>query len=271
MRTFAPLVLAAVPLAAQTLEVRSEFLRPGPFGNTVTSDATARPREILSPGVVRNGYASYHLVVRGAPMNYFLFAATNPPVVRLALYKEEFVKVGDAWIPDPLVPVRRMPEFGVIPDPEAVIPHQTARAYLLEVWVPPETTPGGLRLEVQLKSGGWTVWPMEIRVLRARVPDVRVPVTSALPAISEPSDEAAMTVLLDHLGKPGPRQSPAAQTVPASLREVIRRNAGQDLALAESLDQKVLGAALRTALDKAPRGGEWYLSVRDLIYRLASK
>src|SRR5947209_5087998 len=131
--------LLAVRLAAQTLEVHSEFLRVNPQGEILTVDATPKPREILSPGIVRNGFASFHVVVRSPrPTSYFLLVGTNPPnILRTTLYKEEFVKRGEDWIPDALE-ILRPPNFGVIPD-AAGIPDQMAAVYLLDVWVPPET------------------------------------------------------------------------------------------------------------------------------------
>ena len=115
-------IVFAIPLASQTLEIHSEFLRVDPWGRILSSDATPDPKEILSPAVVRNGFASFHIVVRSSRMNYFLFVGTNPPdVIRTALYKEEFVERGGTWFPDALKPAR-LPDFGVIPDPEASIP-----------------------------------------------------------------------------------------------------------------------------------------------------
>ena len=58
---------------------------------------------------------------------------------------------------------------------------------------------------------------------------------------------------------------------PRTLREVIRRNAEQDMALARTLDAKTLIPALKQKLASGASAGEWYLGVRDLIYRLSSK
>jgi hypothetical protein len=45
-------------------------------------DATPKPRETLSPALVRNGFSSFHFVERSArPVNYFLMAGSNPPDV----------------------------------------------------------------------------------------------------------------------------------------------------------------------------------------------
>ena len=48
---------------AQTVEIYSEFQRPDPFGGIVEPDRAWKPREILSPAVSRNGFASFHIAV----------------------------------------------------------------------------------------------------------------------------------------------------------------------------------------------------------------
>jgi hypothetical protein len=266
--------LIALRLAAQTLELHSEFLRVDPQGHVLAVDAAEQPRELISPAVVRNGFASFHIVVRSDRLNYFLFVGTNPAgVLRAALYKEEFANIGGTWVPDALKPVHS-PDFGVIPDPEAMIEGQRARAYLLDVWVPPETPAGKVRLEVQLKAGGWTIWPMEVRVLPALVPESRRSSTLPLPAPDRPSDESASAPLLQFVesnGHTGSGHQTAPRLVmPRSVREIIRRNAEQDLTLAAALDARSLVPLLKQKLALSRKGSEWYLGVRDLIYRLSS-
>src|SRR5437660_9404983 len=94
-------LIGAARLAAQTLEVHSEFLRVNPQGEILPIDTTPKPREILSPALVRNGFATFHVVVRSPRVtNFFLFVATNPKdVFRITIYKEVFVKHGEDWIP----------------------------------------------------------------------------------------------------------------------------------------------------------------------------
>ena len=262
-------LMAAAQLASQTLEVHSEFLRVNPQGEILSVDATPKPREILAPAIVRNAFASFHIVVRSPrPVSYFLLAGANPPdILRTAIYKEQFVKRGEDWIPDALQ-LLRPPNFEAIPDADSAIPGQTACAYLLDVWVPPEAPAGRVRLEVQVKIGEWIIYPMEVRVLPARVP-AHAGIGSALPAIEQRADEAAMAPLLGYMdGRVKPARR-AAGAIPVTLREVVRRNAEQDMALARSLDSATLLPALKEKLKPAAMGGEWYLSIRDLIYRLA--
>jgi hypothetical protein len=262
-------LIASARLSPATLEVHSEFLRVNPQGEILPVDATPTPREILSPAVVRNGFASFHVVVRSPRVtNYFLFVAANPTnVVRATLYKEEFVKRGDDWIPDVLKPLRT-PNFGAIPDGEANIADQTACVYLLDVWVPPDATPGTMRLEVQLKVGVWLIYPMEIRILPAVVPRTRASAPRPLPGVEERADEAVEAPLLRFMEHHTPGTHPKS-AVPQTLREVIRRNAEQDMALASLLDSKTLIPSLKEKLAASNGGGEWYLTIRDMIYRLS--
>lgn len=268
------LLSAALPLAAQTLELHSEFLRPTPFGGVVAADAAAQPREFLSPAMVCNGFTTFHVTVESS-VSYFLFVGSNPDgVFRTVFYEEEFVQRGQEWIPDRLRPPRT-PVFGVIPDPAARIPNQTVRAYLLDVWTPAEARVGRTRLEVQLKAGTWIIWPMEARILGARIPDQRMRSAEPLPGVELRADESAMAPLLSYLGRRG--QGPSTGGVvnntpdaaPRTVREAIRRNAEQDMALARGLDSARLVPALRQRMPQAA-DGEWYLRIRDLLYRMAN-
>lgn len=272
--------IASGPLAAATVEIHSEFLRVDPHGEILSIDRTPHPREILSPGVARNAFASFQVVVRSEkPTSYFLFVSANPPeVLGMTLYKEDFARREGDWIPDTLLPFRS-PNFGAIPDGESNIPGQTACAYLLDVWVPPDAPVTTVRLEVQLKVGVWIIQPLEMRVLAARVPAARG-TPGALPEIGGRADEAALGPFLRYMGPrgEGPRAAGAARSAqapkraaPRTLREAIRRNAEQDMALARTLDPKTLAPALRKKQAESGGGGEWYLGIRDLIYRLGSQ
>src|ERR1700686_3004597 len=86
--------LAANLLPAQSIEVYSEFQRVDPFGRIVAADRAETPREILSPAVARNGFASFHVAVSVPPQtNYFLYVVTNPVnACRVALYREHFAR-----------------------------------------------------------------------------------------------------------------------------------------------------------------------------------
>ncbi len=219
-------------MSAQTLRVFSEFQRPDPFG-LPGLDRAPDPREIISPAVVRNGFTSFHVVVTAPPgTNYFLFVGANPPgIVTTHLYKEQFVQTDSGWSPGLLDEVRG-PGFGVIPDAQVQIPGQTSRDYLLDVFVPKEAEPGRrVRIELQLKTGSWLVYPMEIRVQNAVL-------RASTPAI-------LMT-----------------------LADVSRRNAEQDLELAWAVDSPPAWFYLlkQTVPIWLGPGPEWVLRFRDLLF-----
>jgi hypothetical protein len=273
--------LAATAAWAQSLEIYSEFQRVDPFGNIVPMDRALRPREILSPAVARNAFASFHIVVSVPPKeSYFLYVLPNPlNACRVALYREHFVKTSKGWIPDTLVELHRLPDFGVMPDPEQNIPGQTTRVYLLDVWIPPDVRVSAFRLEVQLKVGYFLVRPMEVRIIGARVPDIASAapgVTGNLPDIDQSADAAALGPLRNYISG----ASTLMDTQPHTVRGIIRRNAIQDMALAGLLESKKTRAVMEGRLSdlygnnylQSPRipGAEWYLRIRDFLYAQAA-
>jgi hypothetical protein len=267
-------IVFALPAAAQSVDIFSEFHRLDPFGAVVPGDRGYYTREILSPAVARNGYASFHIAVSVPPKeSYLLYVATNPlTACRVDLYKEHFVKTRAGWVPDTLVQLHRLPDFGVMPDPDDNIEGQTTRLYLLDLWIPPNADVARFRVEVQLKMADWTIRPMEVRVLPARIPDLApAPENSkpTLPPVDVGADAMAAAVYGEYLAGAQMR----SYGEPATVREIIRRNAAQDMALAATLRARGSGAGemLRSAFEMLlfPRmlGAEWYLQLRDFLYR----
>jgi hypothetical protein len=220
--------------------------------------------------VVRNGFASFHIAVSvPAKESYLLYVIPNPVTAcRVSLYKEHFVQTEAGWIPDKLSEVKRLPDFGVMPDPDDGVEGQTTRVYLLDLWLPPNADVARFRLEVQLKVATWTVRPMEVRVMRARVPDIPAGPDRPLPAIEQSADSAAMAELADFLSGVPLTMPPPGET----LRGILRRNAVQDMGLARSMDPAELA---RRALELfransvfTPRvlGAEWWLRLRDWLF-----
>jgi hypothetical protein len=182
------------------------------------------------------------------------------------MYKEHFVNTRSGWIPDRLTELQRLPDFGVMPDPDDGIDGQTTRVYLLDIWLPPNADVSRFRLEVQLKAANWTVRPMEIRVMPGRVPNLPAGPDRPLPDIELGADAPAAGVLADYLSG-----APLTMTAPGlSLRGILRRNAMQDLAL--SADRAALaGRALElfrvnTAFQPRVWGAEWWLRMRDWLF-----
>jgi hypothetical protein len=135
------------------------------------------------------------------------------------------------------------------------------------LWLPPNADVARFRLEVQLKVAQWIVRPMEVRVMRARVPDIPTGPDRPLPAIEQGADAAAVGALADFLAGVPLTMPPPGST----LRGILRRNAVQDMGLARALDP---AEVTRRALELfrvnsvfSPRvlGAEWWLRMRDWL------
>lgn len=212
MRLVVGLLLFGTLLCAQSVEVFSEFPRD--------PEGLPPPREIISPAVARNAFATFRVVVTApASTTYFMFVGANPPgIVRTELFKEEGAYLEEVRIP---------PGFGVIPA------WQTTREYILDVWVPAEAEPGRrVRIEVQLKTGTWLIYPMELRVQSAMAPGL------------------VATPLL-------------------STEDLLRRNAAQDIAMLMRTTSPLPWFLLfRQAVPVwMGAGPEWVLRFRDVLYR----
>jgi hypothetical protein len=255
-------------LAAQSIQLFSELQRVGPFGEIIAADRSPSPREIVSPASARNSWTSIHIAV-SVPQgqNYFLYTQANPPgIVTMHLYKEQFVKRGREWIPDTLIPTTS-PSFGVIPEANPAIDGQTTRDYLLDIWTPADAEVGRrVRVEVLMKYGTWYVMPFELRIMDAVVQPPQGARTAPLPEIGDPADSAAVQAVAGYLaGAPEWNSS----GVPKTVREVLRRNAQQDMALACAQPTPLVwlraGAQIVNGWTLFPNGAEWYLRIRDAL------
>jgi len=283
---FLAVALAAAPLAAQSIRVYSEFQRLDPKGEILGVDKAPRPREILSPAVIRNAYASFHVAV-DVPKNlpFSLFVGQNPEnVLQPTLYKVGWTARGAAWWPDRLTPLTISAD-GKVADAGPLLPRQTTVAYLLDLWVPGEAPVERIRFELQLNvDQEWVIYPMEVRI-QAPVLPVSLTPGSALAPLDAAADASAYEMLRSYLCGGGKREPEG----PPSIRGIIRRNARQDVALARSLEAKCGKEALIPGLlgvlapgaqpaswclapaFPAGHGAEGYLRVRDHLYRLADR
>ena len=238
--------LAEARLAAQTeIKVYSEFRRIAPDGSVVAPDRTGRPREILSPGVARQAHTSFRIVVTAPPgKRYSLYIGENPEkFFRYSLYKEIWTKAGQEWLPDRIEKVDT-PYQGEIPDAQSAAPHQTVQTFWLDVYTPGQAPIQRVRLEAQLNVGDdWIIYPMEVRVLAARLPDIG-PYGSSIPPLTAPAAEPALEQLAAYLC--GTRIRPGAN--PPNSRQLVARNAQQDMALARGLEAKKGREAMTAAL-----------------------
>lgn len=263
---FLLLTIVAVCAAAQPIRVYSEFERIDPFGNIVAADRAETPREILSPGLARNAFASFMVAVTprsGRPSS--LFIAQNPPnSVAASLYRAVFVRRGADWIPDGLVPAA-ISAGGQADEPVEQVPGQTTQVYWMDLWVDGDAPVRRTRFELQLHDGErWTIYPLELRLLAVRAPRTSGPL-EALAPLEAPSAESARAPLCG-LGS-------RSIEGPPTIRSMIRRNARQDAAIASTLDKKTVAEGLsawcRSPAPPRALGAEWYLKARDFLYRAA--
>jgi hypothetical protein len=266
-------------MCAQEIRIYSEFERFDPFGNPVTPDRDMVPREILSPAMARNGHLSVHVVVTApAGTNYFLYAGTNPPgILQVRIYREFFAQCGDGYCPDWLSE-QRSPSFGAIPElvsdfSRPAMNNQTTRCYLFDIQAPAGTEPRRVRVEALLKVGTWYVAPMEVRIVAPTVPDPEKPTAifaEDLAPLDAPSSATAWIQLFRYFGGLPPELPKQLLRV----RDFIQRNAAEDMLLARSLDHGVpqrgfpeMNLMAWWPLIYPHSGAEWYLRVRDFLYR----
>ncbi|MBI5283126.1 MAG: hypothetical protein HY858_15685 [Candidatus Solibacter usitatus] len=269
------LAAGGLALSGQRVFLASEFQRLRPDGETAAADRVERRREILSPAVARNAWATFRVAVEAPPnSSYHLYIAQNPDdSCKPVLYQEEYSKLGGEYLPDA---VKRLdtPLSATLPEGQKI------QTYLLDIWVPDSTPTGRFRLEIQLNSNDrWVIYPLEIRVREALVPATSAP-AQALPPPSSRIDSAALAALREYIcaAKPGQAAGP-----PANVRAFVDRNVRQDLALARVRESEeprdgIAGMLLKAggwpstqafceAGSPAPGGAEWWLRARDYLYQ----
>ncbi len=267
------LAASAVLLCGQRITVFSEFQRPRPDGQVVSADRTASRREILSPALVRNGWASFVFTVEAPPGEpYTIYVAQNPDdTARATVYQLEYTDAQGEWVPDGLRPVRQ-PVQAVLAD------GQKTQAYLLDLFLPASTPVERFRLEIQLHAAGrWTIYPMEMRPVEAVAPE-QPPLRGSLAPVAARADATIARTLQPAFC--GGTEGPGVTL--DSLRAVILRNVLQDLSLARQkqagrgdavLDVLLRGGGWKSREDfcaasaPAPRGPEWWLRVRGHLYQ----
>lgn len=266
-----PWALAVCSTAsAQSLRVYSPFTRIDPFGNVVTPDRGREPREILSPALPRGATTGFHLVVSGQTAAEFtLHIGQNPGTAAgIRLFRERYLKVGSEWIPDGIEPVS-LPYRGQIASIE--IPGQTAQSFWMDLTIARDAPVERVKIEPQASfNGRWVIYPMEARIVVTTAPslDYSPSVSPASPQL--PSDFTARRVLRKKLCGNAEKVPPRS---PLNIRDLIARDAAQDLAMASVVPAETLwaltGASDRDAWCRAeqphPDGPEWVLRIRDRV------
>ncbi len=267
------LAASGAVLGGQRITVFSEFQRPGPGGGVVSADQAPARREILSPALVRNGYASFLFTVEAPPGElYTIYIAQNPgDTVTADLYQLEYAGAPGEWIPDGMKPARQ-PVQAVLSE------GQKTQAYLLDLFLPGSAPVERFRLEIQVHAAGhWTIYPMEMRPMETVAPP-QPPLRGTLAPVGARADTTAAQALRAALCGTGGGSEVRLDT----LRAVILRNTLQDLALARRLaggeETALLGTLARAggwtdretfcrAAQSAPRGPEWWLRIRGFLYQ----
>jgi hypothetical protein len=156
------------------------------------------------------------------------------------------------------------PAFGSIPDGLVPIPGQTSRDYLLDIFAPADSEAGRrVRVEVLIKAGTWVVAPMEVRIMHPVLPAHPNANPAPLPDLDEPADSAAVHALASHFS----RQTEWNTGPLLTVRDVLRRNAQQDMLLAGTDPLPTLwfraAGEIVNGWGMFPVGAEWYLRIRD--------
>lgn len=259
----------------QQIRVYTELQRIDPTGKVITADrGTARSREVLSPALMRNASASFHVVVepeRGKP--YWLYIGLNPEsVIDVTLYKEVWEKRANGeWAPDKLVKLE-LPYNGLVPEKD--IPEQTVEVFLLDVHVPRGAPVQRMKIEPQMYiPERWITYPMEARIVPAQLPTTP-PNHGEIAPLDSPADFTYRSVFRGFLcGTPEKKE----RSEPLSIRSLILRNARQDASLAATamsksdvnwhLYESYEGEGCNTPMAIRPTGPERTLRLRDRLLR----
>lgn len=265
------MLLAAASLSsAQTVTVFSEFQRLGPQGEVIDLDQGAKSRELLSPAWPRNAFSTIQVLVDvPAGRKYALHLGFNPEnAFGYNAYRAVPEKLGNRWVPDRLQPVSLPVE--VKSDGPAV--------YWIDFWVDRNAPVRRVKVEPELYvEGDWVIYPMEVRVMNATVPDdgqFAVP----LPPPDKPADATLLALLRTRLCDGRNMGKPASKQAPATIRDLWVRNAAQDAALAGStesmwsmlgaVDRKAWCAAATPVRPAAAKSPEWILRARDRLIQV---
>jgi hypothetical protein len=224
---------------AQPLTVYTELARLDPFGKVLAPET---PREILSPALARNAFTSFQIAITAPTGEHWsLYVGQNPEnAVTLTIYRQTSER---------LEPVR-LPVEG---DGPAV--------FWMDVWTPKEAPVRRIKIEPQLNfRNDWVIYPVEGRVMEATVPD------GPWPAGVEPSGEVMRGLLCGAQAKPAGEASAGAPGL--TMARLHHRNSEQDLALALRAPSADLANIFGACNAPVPEDPEWYLHVRDYLFRL---
>jgi hypothetical protein len=222
--------ICAAGVWAQPLRVYSEFVT---FDAVGAPAAPAQPREILSPAIVRNGFTSFQIVVQEPrEVHWTLYVGQNPEdAVRVTVYRELAAKLEPVELP---------------------LSGEGVAILWMDVWADRAAPVRRIKVEPQLAVGhDWVIYPMEVRVMAAVVPDGQR-AEKIEPPLIWPSVCGGMRRTY------GPLSDHARFGI---------RNAQQDVALATALPKDEV-PRLQDLCSAASKGDpESYLRIRDYLFR----
>ena len=234
MKWFCLQACVAAGLFAQPVMVYSEFAVINEKGEVTAPEF---PREILSPAVARNAFASFQVVIdvpEGTP--FVMHVGQNPEnAVKSTLYR----RVGEI-----LQPVQ--------------LPYESKSAQVLwlDIWLDKNAPVRRIKIEPQVRvNDDWAIYPMEVRVRDPQVPDV-----ASGDSFLAAEDVLRAAVCGTKLSIPQERRMTTAR-----LRY---RNAQQDAMLAGLLskdDREEIGKRLGGCNAKTWSDPEAYLHARDYL------
>ena len=208
--------------------------------------APETPREILSPALVRNGFTSFQIVVQApTEARWWLFVGENPEdSVKIAMYR--LASTGGT-----LEPVE--------------LPRRSSgtEVFWMDVWTDHGSPVQRVKIEPEVYlNDDWVTYPIEARVMAATI--------TSMPQIN--AQMPPMEFIRPAVCSDGSVGGSYLGTVPRALllSEFRFRNAEQDLDLILS------GKAPKTELRRLfgdcngplPKDPEWYLRIRDYLFRL---
>src|SRR5215831_19344097 len=172
------LCLAGRLAAGASLEALPEHFRPDPFGGVVSADVPAgspTPKLAALRGA-RRGYVSFHLVAKIPEAGEYtldLQLTDRSSKLQVEAYREwfHFTDSDKHYYPDALAPIQ-LPYRSRLPEPDNRIEKQTAQAFWMDMWIPPDARAGIYRLRATLASKGAHVdLPLELQVLSPVIPN----------------------------------------------------------------------------------------------------
>lgn len=238
MKWISLICLTAAAGMAQPIQVFTEFARLDAAGKVVAPET---PREILSPALVRNGFTSFQVAITAQRGEHWqLFLGQNPEnAATVTVYRETGQRLDRIELP-------------VAGEGPAVL--------WMDVWIGRGAPVARIKIEPQLEyHQDWVIYPIEGRVMDATAGDGPWPTGT----------EDPVNVIRGLVCSPNPGEGvPSPSRGDVTIAKLHYRNARQDLSLAARAPREELQKLVGACDAPEPDDIEWYLHVRDYLFRL---